>query len=356
MERGDKHRIYSWLILIAAIALIGPFASAAGPPLCGILNACCPHWFAENFAAYGSLHMQVATDGHPYWQLRIDPDRMAMVLPTLLLLLGLIAYTLPAQLLLVGIGRLSKELWGFDLTLGPAWPMWLTLSLMILGSWLFWRLIAPRVLKLAGLWNPFRRSRKARPWSLRLWQLMRNWMEQGQFGESVTGRWAGLIEVLCWPYQRGDIFLGRPKLPWPLPGGLLRPIGIPTEKHMMTIAGSRLTSFDVLLVQMLRTPPGPYQEAIVAAAMSMDSMEERVRSNVLTTARTHTSFLDLPQIRKVLGSSSFRLADLRNARVSVYLCLPLWAGTRNARISGLRRACQCRTKLSLNLRLQMSLV
>jgi type IV secretion system protein VirD4 len=74
---------------------------------------------------------------------------------------------------------------------------------------------------------------------------------------------------------------------------------------------------------MLRTPPGPYQEAIAAAAMSMDSMEERVRSNVLTTARTHTSFLDLPQIRKVLGSSSFRLADLRNGRVSVYLCLPL---------------------------------
>jgi type IV secretion system protein VirD4 len=59
------------------------------------------------------------------------------------------------------------------------------------------------------------------------------WEAQRQFGKGPTARLAGLVEVLSNRYLRGDVFLGRPKLPI---GGLMRPIGIPTEKHMVTIA------------------------------------------------------------------------------------------------------------------------
>ena len=45
----------------------------------------------------------------------------------------------------------------------------------------------------------------------------------------------GLLGVLSNEFKHGDIFLGRPKL---IIGGMLRPIGIQTEKHMVTIAGT----------------------------------------------------------------------------------------------------------------------
>ena len=61
------------------------------------------------------------------------------------------------------------------------------------------------------------------------------WETEFKFGRQVTGGFSSLLGVLSNEFKHGDIFLGRPKLLW---GGMLRPIGIPTEKHMVTIAGT----------------------------------------------------------------------------------------------------------------------
>src|ERR1035438_6508930 len=119
---------------------------------------------------------------------------------------------------------------------------WLANIAVLMADWIvlwwIWRAPFARVLKFAGLWDPFLFAGSAmRPWFLRAWVRLSEWKEiVTKFGRGPTARWAGLIEVLSNRYRTGDIFLGRPVMPLHL-GGLLRPVGIPTEKHMVTIAG-----------------------------------------------------------------------------------------------------------------------
>ncbi len=104
--------------------------------------------------------------------------------------------------------------------------------LLIVGvTWLFWFWLVPRVLFRIGLWNPFRRGRvrARRPSFARMATRIGEWSERSRFGLGPTGGWAGLLEILSLGYRDGDVFLGRPK-------GYLRPVGIPTEKHMVTIS------------------------------------------------------------------------------------------------------------------------
>ncbi len=97
-------------------------------------------------------------------------------------------------------------------------------------AWVFWSTVIARSLKALGLWNPFRRH--APPVVIRNLIRFREWWEiKTRFGRGPTAAWAGRLEVLSRRFERGDIFLGRP-------AGMLRPIGIPTEKHMVTIAGT----------------------------------------------------------------------------------------------------------------------
>lgn len=104
-------------------------------------------------------------------------------------------------------------------------------------SFFFWQTSLSRFWKFIGLWNPFgERARGVRPYFLKMMVAISNWWEREfHFGEHATGRFAGFFEVLSNEFQFGDIFLGRPRL---IIGGLLRPIGISTEKHMVTIAGT----------------------------------------------------------------------------------------------------------------------
>ncbi len=75
-----------------------------------------------------------------------------------------------------------------------------------------------------------------RPHFLKMITAISDWWErETKFGEHATGGFASLLGVLANEFHHGDIFLGRPKL---IIGGMLRPIGIPTEKHMVTIAGT----------------------------------------------------------------------------------------------------------------------
>jgi stage V sporulation protein K len=112
-------------------------------------------------------------------------------------------------------------------------------TVFIIGfSWAFWSITISRSLKLIGLWNPFGpKIMGRRPVVLRALVAIGGWWEiLSKFGRQATGGWASLLEVMSCRFKDGDIFLGRPR--FRIGGGMLRPIGIPTEKHMVTIAQS----------------------------------------------------------------------------------------------------------------------
>jgi type IV secretory pathway TraG/TraD family ATPase VirD4 len=113
----------------------------------------------------------------------------------------------------------------------------LVLVIRAIFSWFVWSFSLSRFWKLIGRWNPFGANiDEMRPYHLKIWVWLRELFErEGEFGQHATGGFAGIIEVLSNRFKFGDIFLGRPKL---FIGGMLRPIGIPTEKHMVTIAGT----------------------------------------------------------------------------------------------------------------------
>ena len=84
---------------------------------------------------------------------------------------------------------------------------------------------------------------KLRDW----WEMVRKW------GKESTARFAGIFEVLSERYCMGDIFLG---CPWTIFGGLKRPVGIDTEKHMVTIAGTGSGKSTAGLIPNLCVYPG----------------------------------------------------------------------------------------------------
>lgn len=104
-------------------------------------------------------------------------------------------------------------------------------------SYWVWLIVLSRLWKLTGRWNPFGwKTYRHRPHFLKLFVRISDWWERERhFGEHATGRFASFWEILSNEYKTGDIFLGRPKL---IIGGMLRPIGIRTEKHFVTIAST----------------------------------------------------------------------------------------------------------------------
>jgi type IV secretory pathway TraG/TraD family ATPase VirD4/AAA+ superfamily predicted ATPase len=397
-------------------------------------------------------------------------------------LLTIVGFLLPGRWVLLhvwhGFFPLSQEIYYPN---PPQWQVWLELSsyaFAILFSYAFWVISLSRFWKFIGRWNPFGvKATRSRPHVLKMITAISNWWEmETKFGRHATGGFASLLEVLSNEFQHGDIFLGRPKL---IIGGMLRPIGIPTEKHMVTIAGTgsgkstgalipnlclhggsalvidpkgelaaitarsrghggggvrgigqdvyvldpfhivpgfstasynvfdemervaqydadrpvsyarkiaqalvpstssdpywddaprtfisglllyifqgpkehrnlvrlrellmegdvatyrqvrdaggdeRGDAFDALLMMMKQCPDGPYYHVVVGAANSLSKMSRNQRGSVLTMAMEHTSFLDIPELRKISMRSDFLLEDLKNRHISVYLCLPL---------------------------------
>lgn len=107
----------------------------------------------------------------------------------------------------------------------------------IVFSYFFWLITLSRLWKFIERWNPFGwKTYRHRPHFLKMFAAIGDWWErETKFGQHATGGFASLLGVLSNEFKHGDIFLGRPKL---MVGGMLRPIGIPTEKHMVTIAGT----------------------------------------------------------------------------------------------------------------------
>ena len=103
-------------------------------------------------------------------------------------------------------------------------------------SWAVWVTLSSRLFKALGLWSPFNNAWRGRRLVFQSIIRARDWSEAlNRFGKGPTSEWASFFEALANRFRHGQIFLGRPKLPI---GGLLRPVGIPTEKHMVTIAGT----------------------------------------------------------------------------------------------------------------------
>lgn len=55
---------------------------------------------------------------------------------------------------------------------------------------------------------------------------------------------------------------------------------------------------------------------------SISMMAEKTSQGILSSAKSHTGFLDSPRLGKVLSRSDFDMADLRSGDLSVYLILP----------------------------------
>jgi type IV secretion system protein VirD4 len=61
---------------------------------------------------------------------------------------------------------------------------------------------------------------------------------------------------------------------------------------------------------------------VARAATRLLQKADRERSGVISTAQSHTHFLDSPRMRRVLSCSTFDFADLKRDRISVFLILP----------------------------------
>ena len=61
--------------------------------------------------------------------------------------------------------------------------------------------------------------------------------------------------------------------------------------------------------------------ALAAVGQSFLRKDERERSGIISTVETQTRFLDSPLLRQVSTRSDFRLADLRETNVTIYLCM-----------------------------------
>jgi type IV secretion system protein VirD4 len=90
-----------------------------------------------------------------------------------------------------------------------------------------------------------------------------------------------------------------------------------TVRHLLTLGA---TDFSFLLDRMAYTDA--CHGLIRRAAHRIRQKDERLLSGVLASTNRHTEFLDSPHILATLTRSTFRLEDLKQWRLSVYLILP----------------------------------
>jgi type IV secretory pathway TraG/TraD family ATPase VirD4 len=193
------------------------------------------------------------------WHARLAPPGVApdyakdalVITPSMLLAL----YAYPS---LWALQRMNYHPFAQRFSDSHVFALWVSLwvAVCVIASWVLYRTVVMRVLKLLGLWDPFTfRIFRARPWLLRLYVHCTLWWELHKFGKRPTGAWASLLEVLTLAYQDGDIFLGRPALPFHL-GGLMRPVGLETQKHFITIAAPGAAKTTASLIPNLLTYKG----------------------------------------------------------------------------------------------------
>jgi type IV secretion system protein VirD4 len=98
------------------------------------------------------------------------------------------------------------------------------------------------------------------------------------------------------------------------------PIELRTLAHVRTLLTLAPGQFAELLKEMQASSAAGGLVARAAARVLQKA--EKERSGVISTAQSHTHFLDSPRMARVLGSSSIDLSVLKRDVASVYLILP----------------------------------
>jgi type IV secretion system protein VirD4 len=93
-----------------------------------------------------------------------------------------------------------------------------------------------------------------------------------------------------------------------------------TLTHVRTLLTLPPDSFAQLLKEMSASTVA--NGLVARAAARILQKADRERSGVISTAQSHTHFLDSPRMTTTLGSSTFEFADLKRKCISVYLILP----------------------------------
>lgn len=85
---------------------------------------------------------------------------------------------------------------------------------------------------------------------------------------------------------------------------------------------------DLAIYKYMESVKLPAFGQIARVGAMLSDLADRERASIVSTARTQTAFLDSPELRRVMGTSTFDLQDLRvgykgtGQPVTVYLCLP----------------------------------
>jgi type IV secretion system protein VirD4 len=90
-----------------------------------------------------------------------------------------------------------------------------------------------------------------------------------------------------------------------------------TVRHLLTLGPA---DFSSLLDRMAGT--AACHGLVHRAASRIRQKDDRLLSGILASTNRHTEFLDSPHLLRTLETSSFRLEDLKQWRLSVYLILP----------------------------------
>ena len=135
-----------------------------------------------------------------------------------------------------GVWRVA--IWPGEALTGFSWAAMTTEQAVLAGviAYAFWSAVIPAVLCSVGLWDWFGSGKRRRRVSEELngwWVKLRDWFEEvTAFGKGPASKWASMADMRARRWHRGDIFLGRP---WTRLGGRGWPVGLSTEKHMVTI-------------------------------------------------------------------------------------------------------------------------
>lgn len=139
--------------------------------------------------------------------------------------------------------------------LEQAWQdMKIEQSFLAVGfSYVVWITVFSEGLKTFQLWDWFRK-RWAGFGFAALWVGFRDWFEEvTAFGKGPVSKWATLSDMKANRWGIGDVFLGRP---WTSFWRRNWPVGISTEKHMVTIAGTGSGKSTAGLIPNLCLHPG----------------------------------------------------------------------------------------------------
>ena len=95
--------------------------------------------------------------------------------------------------------------------------------------------------------------------------------------------------------------------------------------------GEKITGEQALIAILKAEQRKSYGYVCAGIAEQLAAMAEKERGSVLSSARTQTQWLDSVKMRRVLGKSDFRLADLKRQKMTIYLCLPAMRMATHAR-------------------------